>query len=119
MNIETLRQYCLIKKAVEEGLPFGPGTLVFKVGGKMFLLAALDAVPLQFNAKCEPDNAVLLREQYPCVQPGYHMNKQHWNTVIVDGSVSDKLLRQWIDDSYNLVVESLPKKLKQEILSQK
>ena len=118
MNIETLRQYCLAKKSVEETLPFGPNTLVFKVGSKMFLLAALDSVPLQFNAKCDPDNAVLLREQYPCVQPGYHMNKQHWNTVVVDGSVSDKLLQQWITDSYNLVVQSLPKKLKQEILSQ-
>ena len=118
MNIETLRQHCLAKSGVEEGLPFGPNTLVFKVAGKMFLLAALDAVPLQFNAKCDPDNAVLLREQYPCVQPGYHMNKQHWNTLIVDGTVSDKLLQQWIDDSYNLVVDSLPKKLKQEILSQ-
>lgn len=117
MNIESLRQYCRAKKGVEESLPFGPSALVFKVGNKMFLLAALDAVPLQFNAKCDPDNAVLLREQYPCVQPGYHMNKQHWNTVVVDGSVGDKLLKEWIDDSYNLIVESLSKKLKQEILS--
>ena len=119
MNIESLQAYCLQKKAVDESLPFGPGTLVFKAGGKMFLLAALDAVPLQFNAKCSPDDAVLLREQYACVQPGYHMNKQHWNTIIVDGTVSDGLLRQWIDDSYNLVIDSLPKKVKQEILSQK
>lgn len=118
MNIESLRQHCLAKKSVEEGLPFGPDTLVFKAGGKMFLLASLDAVPLSFNVKCEPDNAVLLREQYTCVQPGYHMNKQHWNTVIVDGTVSDGLLKQWIDDSYNLILESLPKKVKQEILSQ-
>lgn len=117
MNIESLRQHCLAKKGVEESLPFGPNALVFKVGNKMFLLAALDAVPLQFNAKCEPDNAVLLREQYPCVLPGYHMNKQHWNTILVDGSVSDKQLKEWINDSYNLIVESLPKKLKQEILS--
>lgn len=100
-------------------MPFGPDTLVFKVGGKLFLLAGLDNVPLQFNVKCEPDNAVLLREQYPCVQPGYHMNKQHWNTVIVDGSVSDKLLQQWINDSYDLILQSLPKKIQQEILSQK
>jgi predicted DNA-binding protein (MmcQ/YjbR family) len=119
MNIESLRQYCLAKKGAEEGLPFGPDTLVFKAGGKIFLLAALDAVPLRVNAKCEPDNAVLLREQYSCVLPGYHMNKQHWNTIIVDGSVPDKLLQQWIDDSYDLIVESLPKKRKQEILSGK
>lgn len=118
MNIESLRHYCLSKKGVEESLPFDPETLVFKVGNKMFLLASLDAVPLQFNAKCEPDNAVLLREQYSCVLPGYHMNKQHWNTIVVDGSVSDKLLQQWIDDSYNLIIESLPKKVKQELLSQ-
>lgn len=117
MNIEELRQHCLAKKGVEECLPFGPDNLVFKVGGKMFLLASLDAVPLQFNAKCDPENAVLLREQHACVQPGYHMNKQHWNTVVVDGSATDKLLRQWIDESYLLVVQSLPKKIKQEILS--
>lgn len=119
MNIETLRQHCLSKTGAEESQPFGPDTLVFKVGGKMFLLAALDAVPLQFNAKCDPDEAERVREQYHCVLPGYHMNKQHWNTVIVDGSVSDKLLKQWIDDSYDLILQSLPKKLKQEILSQK
>lgn len=119
MNIESLRQHCLAKAGVEEGFPFGPDTLVFKAGGKLFLLAALDAVPLQFNVKCEPDNAVLLREQYPCVLPGYHMNKQHWNTVIVDGSVPDKILQQWIDESYTLIIDSLPKKRKQEILSKK
>lgn len=119
MNIESLRSYCLAKKRAEETLPFGPDTLVFKVGGKVFLLAGLDNVPLQFNVKCDPDNAVLLREQYPCVQPGYHMNKQHWNTVIADGTVTDKLLQGWIDDSYDLIVQSLPKKIKQEILSQK
>ena len=117
MNIESLRQYCLAKNGAEETLPFGPNTLVFKVGGKLFLLAGLDNVPLQFNVKCNPDNAVLLREQYSCVLPSYHMNKQHWNTVIVDGSVSDKLLQSWIDDSYNLILQSLSKKVQQEILS--
>ena len=117
MNIESLQQYCLSKKAVTESLPFGPDTLVFKVGDKLFLLASLDAVPLQFNVKCDPDEAVQLRDTYSCVIPGYHMNKKHWNTIIVDGSVSDKQLQQWIDASYNLVFESLPKKLKQEISS--
>ena len=115
MNIETLRQYCLSKKGVTESFPFGPNTLVFKVGEKLFLLASLDEVPLQFNVKCDPDEAVQLRDTYSCVIPGYHMNKKHWNTIIVDGSVSDKLLRDWIDSSYNLVFDSLPKKLKQEI----
>jgi predicted DNA-binding protein (MmcQ/YjbR family) len=119
MNIESLRNYCLTKKGVEECLPFGPDTLVFKVGGKLFLLAALDAVPLQFNVKCEPENALLLREQYDCVHPGYHMNKRHWNTIICDGTVSDKMLHQWIDDSYNLVVNALPKNLKKQFDSEK
>lgn len=119
MNIESLQQYCLSKKAVEESLPFGPSTLVFKVGGKMFLLASLDSVPLQFNVKCEPDNAVLLREQCTCVLPGYHMNKQHWNTIIVDGTASDKLLQQWIDDSYNLILQTLPKRTQEQIRLQK
>ena len=115
MNIETIRQYCLSKKGVTESFPFGPDTLVFKVGEKLFLLASLDAVPLQFNVKSDPDEAVQLRDAYSSVIPGYHMNKKHWNTVIVDGNVSDKLLQSWIDASYNLVFESLPKKLKQEI----
>lgn len=112
MNIEQLQSYCLSKKGAEESLPFGPETLVYKVGGKMFLLASLDSIPLQFNVKCKPDDATTLREQYACVLPGYHMKKQHWNTIIADGSVSDKLLKQWIDDSYNLIVNSLPKKTK-------
>ena len=115
MNIESLQQYCLSKKGVTEETPFGPDNLVYKVGGKMFLLASLDSVPLQFNVKCDPEEAIQLRDTYPCVAPGYHMNKMHWNTVTADGSVSDKLLQQWIDASYKLVLESLPKKLKQEI----
>jgi predicted DNA-binding protein (MmcQ/YjbR family) len=118
MNIETLRDYCLTKKGVEEGLPFGPETLVFKVGGKLFLLASLDSVPLQFNVKCDPEAAVLLREQYSCVHPGYHMNKQHWNTIIVNGVVSEKLFLQWVDDSYELVLKSLSKKIQEQIFSQ-
>jgi predicted DNA-binding protein (MmcQ/YjbR family) len=115
MNIESLRAYCLAKKMVEETLPFGPDTLVYKVAGKIFLLCSLTAEQLKFNVKCDPDNAMVLRDQYPCVQPGYHMNKQHWNTIIADGSVSVKLLQQWIDESYNLVVQSLPKKVRVEL----
>ena len=108
MNIETLRQYCLSKPGAEEDLPFGPDTLVFKVGGKMFLLAGLDNVPLQFNAKCDPDEAELLREQYSCVQPGYHMNKKHWNTVEIEG-LPDIELCKMIDHSYDLVVQRVPR----------
>jgi predicted DNA-binding protein (MmcQ/YjbR family) len=103
MNIETLRQYCLLKPGAEETLPFGPDTLVFKVNGKVFLLTGLDSEELSFNVKCDPDRALELREEFPCVQPGFHMNKKHWNTVIVDGSVPTKLLKEWIDHSYELV----------------
>ncbi|HVK47451.1 MAG TPA: MmcQ/YjbR family DNA-binding protein [Pseudobacter sp.] len=115
MNIDTLRAYCLSKPAVEETLPFGPDTLVFKVAGKVFLLTGLDSDPLSFNVKCDPDLAVELRERYDAVQPGYHMNKKHWNTITVDGSVSGKLLREWIDHSYELVVNSLPAKIRSTI----
>ena len=102
-NIETLREYCLSKPGVEETLPFGPDTLVFKVKGKIFLLTGLDSDDFTFNVKCDPDRAEELREEFPCVQPGYHMNKKHWNTIIVDGSVPIKQLKAWIDHSYDLV----------------
>ena len=116
MNVETLREYCLAKRSVTEGFPFGETVLVFKVMEKIFLLVSLDASPLRFNAKCEPSKAVELREEYGGIQPGYHMNKQHWNTVIVDGTIPGKLLKQMIDDSYDLVVQSLPKKLQEGLL---
>lgn len=103
MNIESIRDYCLGKADVEETLPFGPDTLVYKVNGKIFLLMGMDAEPVSFNVKCDPDLAQELRETYTCVQPGYHMNKKHWNTVTADGSVSFKQLKEWIDHSYGLV----------------
>ncbi len=109
MNVETIREYCLAKENAEEGFPFGEGTLVFKVNGKVFLLMGLDEVPLRFNAKCDPDEALLLREQHACIIPGYHMNKKHWNTVIVDGTLTDKQVKALIDASYNLV-KPKPKK---------
>lgn len=109
MNIEELRSYALSKADVEECFPFGENTLVFKVGGKMFLLTSLSAMPLEFNVKCDPDKAIALREQYDCVQPGYHMNKKHWNTVIVDGTLGNKLLKQMIDESYYLVKKKAKK----------
>ncbi len=105
MNIETIREYCLAKDDVEECLPFGPDTLVYKVNSKVFLLMGMDSVQLSFNVKCDPDKALELRERYHAVQPGYHMNKKHWNTILVDGSVKSDLLREWIDDSYNLVAK--------------
>lgn len=110
MNIELLREYCLSKEGVEEGFPFGEGALVFKVNGKMFLLASLDEQPLSFNVKCDPQKAIELREQFSSIIPGYHMNKKHWNTVIVDGTIPAQLLKEMIDDSYALVLKPLAKK---------
>ena len=103
MNVEQIREYCILKEDAEESLPFGPDALVFKVDGKIFLLLSLDAEQPQFNVKCDPDKAEELRAEYPCVLPGYHMNKKHWNTIVVDGSVSSAILKEWIDDSYKLV----------------
>ena len=108
MNIESLREYCLAKPAVAETLPFGPDTLVYKVMDKMFLLVGLDE-PDSFNVKCDPEKAVSLREEYEEVQPGYHMNKTHWNTVSIKGRLTDLQLKEMIDHSYDLVVASLPK----------
>jgi predicted DNA-binding protein (MmcQ/YjbR family) len=108
MNIENIREYILQKADVTEGFPFGEDTLVFKVMDKIFFLTGLQSTPLQFNVKCDPDKAIQLREEYPeTVLPGYHMNKKHWNTVIVDGRLSAKQLKELIDDSYALVA---PKK---------
>jgi predicted DNA-binding protein (MmcQ/YjbR family) len=119
MDIDTIREYCLSKPASEETLPFGPDNLVFKVCGKMFLLLPLDSLELQFNAKCDPEEAEELRERYACVQPGYHMNKKHWNTITVDGSVSSATIKEWIDQSYDLVVKSLPVKTREKLQGKK
>ncbi len=104
MDIESLRDYCLSKPGAEEALPFGPDNLVYKVNGKIFLITGLDQEQLSFNVKCDPELAIELREKYSCVIPGYHMNKKHWNTIVVDGSVSVKQLKEWINHSYELVV---------------
>lgn len=105
MNIERLRDYCLEKPFTEESFPFGPDTLVFKVGGKIYLLVSLDTHPLRFNVKCNPEEAIELRAEYPnSILPGYHMNKKHWNTVLCTGEIPLKLLLQMIDSSYGLVV---------------
>lgn len=114
MNIEELRDYCLQKPGVSEGLPFGDDTLVFKVGEKLFLLTSLSKGD-SFNVKCDPELAIELREQFTEVQPGFHMNKKHWNTVSMSGSLSFKQLHQMIDHSYELILKSLPKKLQEQI----
>lgn len=115
MNAEEIREYCLNKQKVTESFPFNETTLVFKVAGKMFALLSLDSTDLSINLKCEPERAVRLREKYPAVQPGYHMNKQHWNTVYVNETIPRKEILQFIDDSYNLIVSKLPKKIKNEL----
>jgi predicted DNA-binding protein (MmcQ/YjbR family) len=108
MDLAEFREYCLTKPDTTEGTPFGPEVLVFKVGGKIFALAALDEVPPTVNLKCDPDLALDLRDRYEEVRPGYHMNKRHWNTVEVQGGIPDVELRKMIDHSYELVVKRLP-----------
>lgn len=115
MDIETFRRYCLAKPGVTEEMPFGPETLVFKVLGKMFALCGLDAFD-GVNLKCDPERAIELRERYEGITPGYHMNKQHWNTVATDGRVGDALLRELTDHSYALVSASLPRKLRDQLV---
>lgn len=102
MNTEILREYCLQKEDVTEGFPFGEDTLVFKARGKIFALVNLDSDP-SINLKCDPAFALELREKYSSVTPGYHMNKKHWNTVLLDGTVPDKEVFSWIDHSYDLI----------------
>ena len=118
MNIEKFYEFCLAKKGVTEHFPFDEDTLVLKVGGKMFALTSLKQWELgapSVNLKCDPERALELRAAYECVQPGYHMSKVHWNTVALNGDVSDKFLREMIADSYNLIIKSLTKKIQQEI----
>ncbi|MFI8363208.1 MmcQ/YjbR family DNA-binding protein [Streptomyces sp. JL4002] len=108
MTPAELREFCLGFNAAVEEFPFTPETSVFKVLGKVFALSALDAEPLRVNLKCEPEQAVRLREEHEAVAPGYHMNKRHWNTVTV-GGIPDALLRELVEDSYDLVVAGLPR----------
>lgn len=104
MDIESLREYCMNLPDVTEGFPFDETTLVFKVKGKMFLLTDLEG-QFSMNVKCNPEMAIELRENYSCVKPGYHMNKKHWNTIEIDGSIPDHQLKEWISDSYKLVLK--------------
>jgi len=109
MDLAQFREYCLSKPRATEGTPFGPDVLVFKVRGKMFALAALEEVPTTVNLKCDPDLALELRDRYEQIQPGYHMNKKHWNTVEIESGIPDAEVREMIDHSYELVTESLSK----------
>jgi predicted DNA-binding protein (MmcQ/YjbR family) len=116
VDLEKFREYCLKKAGATEGTPFGETVLVFKVGGKMFALAALDEIPARVNLKCDPDLALELRDRYEQVRPGYHMNKKHWNTVEIDSGIPEAELRKMIDHSYELVVQSLPKAKRVKLL---
>jgi predicted DNA-binding protein (MmcQ/YjbR family) len=109
MDLAQFREYCLGKPRATENTPFGPDVLVFKVGGKMFALAALDEIPTRVNLKCDPDLALELRDRYEQVTPGYHMNKRHWNTVEIESGVPNIEVRKMIDHSYDLVKRSLPR----------
>lgn len=117
MNPESLRAYCLSLPATTEEFPFDEQTLVFKVKGKLFALTNVDSFA-SMNLKCDPERAVELREQYDSILPGYHMNKKHWNTVLLDGSLGEKFVKELILHSYQRVVAGLPKKLREELPSQ-
>lgn len=114
MTLEQFRAFCIGKPGVEEGLPFGPDTLVFKVGGKMFALTGIDSFDY-INLKCDPERALELREVYEAIRPGYHMSKKHWNSVYMDGTLNDQFILELTDHSYKLVFNSLPKKVRQEL----
>lgn len=115
MNLEELRNYCLSKKGATEDLPFDETTLCFRVGNKIFAITDLEDYPVEVNLKCKPDKAIELREHYESIRPGFHMNKKHWNTVTLAEDITESLLEEMIDDSYNLILNSLSKKVRNSI----
>ena len=115
MDAVELRRWCLAQSGATEDFPFGPNVSVFKVAGKMFALSMLERTPLEVSAKCEPDLAVSLRDSYSAIRPGYHLNKRHWNTITLDGSLADQLVRDFVEDSYDLVVSALPKRTREQL----
>lgn len=115
MDLPDAIEHCLSKPGSEEATPFGPEVLVYKVGGKLFALTQPDEFPSRMNLKCDPERAVILREEYRSIIPGFHMNKRHWNTVMLDGSLPSALIRELIDHSYNLIISSLPKAKRAEL----
>jgi len=118
MKLDDLRDYLMQKKSVTEELPFGPEALVFKVVGKMFALVGWQSSPLRLSLKCDPNDALALRDMYPAVQPGYYLNKKHWNTIILDGTIPEIELLKMIDHSYQLVVKSLKKAEREALLAE-
>jgi predicted DNA-binding protein (MmcQ/YjbR family) len=115
VDASELREWCLQQTGASEEFPFGPEPSVFKVGGKIFALSSLERTPLSVSVKCEPELAVALRDSYPAIRPGWHLNKRHWNTIRIDGSLPDQLIRDLIEDSYDLVVSALPKYKRDEL----
>ena len=115
MKARELRRSCLRHGGAVEEFPFGPNTSVFKVAGKMFALSALDRTPLEVSLKCEPELAEQLRSAYDAVRPGYHLNKRHWNTITLDGSIPDQAVRDLIEDSYALVASALPRRTRKQL----
>lgn len=113
MHLDELIAHCLGKRGATEETPFGPEVLVYKVGGKLFALTNPDDVPPEVNLKCDPDRAIELRDRYEAVRPGYHMNKQHWNTVVLDGSLPDALVIELVDHSYDLVFKGLSRAVRE------
>ena len=115
IDADALRDWCLARPGVTEERPFGPITTVFKVSGKVFALSALEREPLEVSLKCEPDLAQALRRDHPAIRPGYHLNKRHWNTVLCDGSLPDEMIIDMVEDSYDLVVEGLPRRVREQL----
>jgi predicted DNA-binding protein (MmcQ/YjbR family) len=115
MDATELRACCLRHPGAGEEFPFGPGNSVFKVAGKIFALSPLERTPLRVSVKCEPELAVGLRASYAAIRPGYHLNKRHWNTITLDGSLPDQLVRDLVEDSYDLVVSALPRRTRERL----
>jgi predicted DNA-binding protein (MmcQ/YjbR family) len=115
MTGEELRAWCLEHPGAEETFPFSPETSVFKVGGKVFAISRLDSEPLTVSVKCEPELAAQLRLDYPAIEPGYHLNKRHWNTLTLDGSLDDGMVRDLVEDSYDLIVSALPARTRSQL----
>ena len=115
MTGTELRRWCLEHAGAVEDFPFSPDTSVFKVGGKVFAISALGREPLAVSVKCEPELAAQLRHTYPAIRPGYHLNKRHWNTIVLDGTLPDQLVRDLVEDSYDLIVGALPKRVRGQL----
>ena len=115
MDAAELKAWCLRQPGAVEEFPFSPGVSVFKVAGKVFALSALDDAPLEVSVKCEPGLADQLRVTYASIRPGYHLNKRHWNTVTLDGELADQLVRDLVEDSYDLVVSALPRRVREQL----